>query len=86
MQPRKKTDDKSTTSRLAELAGLAHRCPFGKEEADCPANCLRQETIEERIAGMKELSEEKIQDILNDHSLCARHREQNPHKPRGFSL
>lgn len=63
------------THKIANVFGLAHRCPLGTRQQECPLKNVGGLPLEDRYDTIIELPSEKIHDILEFHERCSFDRE-----------
>jgi hypothetical protein len=74
--------DASTNSRkqylLEEIFGLAVACPFDQgNPCGCPLHELRKKSLQERYRWLRDLSDDKLREILIFHRKCLDEKEKS---------
>lgn len=57
--------------KMAELFGIAKRCPFHEPAPDCPLADVRTQSLKERHQTLTALSPSDIDQVLRFHSNCS---------------
>ncbi len=63
------------TKKIASIFGLAHRCPLGTRQQECPLMNIGGLPLENRYDIITKLPTEKLNDIMEFHEQCSIERE-----------
>jgi len=65
----------SLENKVIWVQGLMIDCPMGKALETCPAKDVRALPLRERLALVKQMEENRLDEIITHHRRCLRERE-----------